>query len=175
LYQTVKKSKKKRINRIDALNIFATSKSVNYFLEDMKDAQYFLKCLSDSFVEGDSIDGSVVIEGPCDNLLPFAIEYDDTTIFSGITKGYTKASVSLPAPDLMIKHSICTPLTIKPVVSGWISQAKQICIKSKCYDIDLNNKINLKDTILGLQDIVLERGNCCLENVIFILHDLCDI
>jgi len=30
--------KKKRTNRIDALNIFATSKSVNYFLEVMKDA-----------------------------------------------------------------------------------------------------------------------------------------
>jgi hypothetical protein len=28
----------------------------------------FLK-MSDSFVEGDSIDGSVVIEAPCDNLL----------------------------------------------------------------------------------------------------------
>lgn len=134
----------------------------------------FLK-MSDSFVEGDSIDGSVVIEAPCDNLLPFAIEYDDTPIFSGIPKGYTEASFSLPAPDLMIKHSICTPLTIKPVVSGWISRPQKICIKSKCYDIDLNNKINLKDAILGLQDIVLEQGNCCLENVIFIMHALCDI
>jgi len=39
LYQSVEKSKNKRINRIDALNIFATSKSVNYFLVDMKDAE----------------------------------------------------------------------------------------------------------------------------------------
>jgi hypothetical protein len=36
-----KKIKKKRINSIDALNIFAISESVNYFLENMKDALFF--------------------------------------------------------------------------------------------------------------------------------------
>jgi len=33
------KIKKKRINKIDALNLFVNSESVNYFLEDMKDAK----------------------------------------------------------------------------------------------------------------------------------------
>jgi hypothetical protein len=42
LYQPVKKNKIKRINRIDALNILVISKSVNYFLEDMKDAHYLM-------------------------------------------------------------------------------------------------------------------------------------
>jgi hypothetical protein len=38
LVSACRKIKKKRINRIDALNIFVNSESVNYFLEDIKDA-----------------------------------------------------------------------------------------------------------------------------------------
>jgi len=138
--------------------------------------ELFLTFSNDCLFQGETIEGTVTLKNGWDgekNLL-VGIGADNNYIFFDesltIYKGQKEVRFNVIGNSDMILNRICTHLTIEAWSNYHVSDYSQICLKSKCFDIDPNEKIDLNDAILAMQ--IIHTGQCNLQHVITILKSL---